>query len=47
MHFTVYQRSEEKRAEFINKVKYVPASMFAFVDKTVISVTFIMRKVMP
>lgn len=34
MHFVVCQRSEEKRAEFINEVMYVPASMFVFVDET-------------
>ena len=34
MHFIVCQRSEEKRAKFINEVMHVPANMFVFVDET-------------
>ena len=34
LHFFVSQRSEEKRAEFINEIQCIPASMLVFVDET-------------
>lgn len=34
LHFIVSRRSEEKRAEFMNEVQCIPASMLVFVDET-------------